>query len=217
MAWPQILHLQLFCPLDASSAATQLEVRRMPVSGSGRSRGRRSLGAPLYPRCSTEDVAMRTAYDFSPLSRSSIGFDPLFNLLENAARVPATETWPPYDIGKAGQDQYRITMAVAGFSPQDLNLTTEPDLLIVSGRMPADEDVQHLHRGIPASSFERRFELADYVQVQSARLENGLLTIELVREIPEEMKPRRIEVQAPKAPGTGEPAPRQVEHRKEAA
>jgi len=160
---------------------------------------------------------MRTAYDFSPLSRSSIGFDHIFDLLENAARVPAGEAWPPYNIEKAGQDQYRITMAVAGFSPQELNLTTEPNLLIVSGRMPADEGVQYLHRGIPASSFERRFELADYVQVQSARLENGLLTIELVREIPEEMKPRRIEVQAAKALGTGEPAPRRVEHRKEAA
>jgi molecular chaperone IbpA len=159
---------------------------------------------------------MRTAYDFSPLSRSSIGFDHIFDLLENAARVPAGEAWPPYNIQKAGQDQYRITMAVAGFSPQELNLTTEPNLLVVSGRMPAEEGVQYLHRGIPAGSFERRFELADYVQVQSARLENGLLTIELVREIPEEMKPRRIEVQAAKAPGTGE-QPQQVEHRKEAA
>jgi len=159
---------------------------------------------------------MRTAYDFSPLSRSSIGFDHIFNLLENAARIPVSETWPPYDIEKAGQDQYRITMAVAGFSPQELNLTAEPNLLIVSGRMPADEGVQYLHRGIPASSFERRFELADYVQVRSARLENGLLTIELVREVPEEMKPRRIEVQAAKALGTGE-QPQQVEHREEAA
>jgi molecular chaperone IbpA len=159
---------------------------------------------------------MRTAYDFSPLSRSSIGFDHVFDLLENAARVPAGEAWPPYDIEKAGQDQYRITMAVAGFSPQELNLTTEPNLLVVNGRTPAEEGVQYLHRGIPAGSFERRFELADYVQVQSARLENGLLTIELVREIPEEMKPRRIEVQAAKALGTGE-QPQQVEHRKEAA
>jgi molecular chaperone IbpA len=159
---------------------------------------------------------MRTAYDFSPLFRSSIGFDPIFNLLENAARVPATETWPPYNIEKAGQDRYRVTMAVAGFSPQELNLTTEPNLLIVRGQTTAGEDVQYLHRGIPASAFERRFELADYVQVQSARLENGLLTIELVREIPEEMKPRRIEVQAAKALGTGE-QPQQVEHRKEAA
>jgi len=159
---------------------------------------------------------MRTAYDFSPLSRSSIGFDHIFDLLENAARIPASGTWPPYNIEKTGQDQYRITMAVAGFSPRELNLTTEPNLLIVSGRMPAEEGVQYLHRGILAGSFERRFELADYVQVQSARLENGLLTIELVREIPEEMKPRRIEVQAAKALGTGE-QPQQVGHRKEAA
>jgi len=160
---------------------------------------------------------MRTAYDFSPLFRSSIGFDPIFNLLENAAQVPATEIWPPYNIEKAGQDQYRITMAVAGFSPQELNLTMEPNLLIVSGQMPADEDVQYLHRGIVTSSFERRFELADYVQVRSARFENGLLMIELVREVPDAMKPRRIEIQAPKALGTGGKAPRQVEHREQAA
>jgi molecular chaperone IbpA len=160
---------------------------------------------------------MRTAYDFSPLSRSSIGFDPLFNLLENAARLPATETWPPYDIEKLGQDRYRLTMALAGLAPEQLNLTMEPNLLIVSGQAPAEDEVQYLHRGIPASSFERRFELADYVQVQSARLDNGLLTIELVREIPDAMKPRRIEVQAPSAVGTGEPAPQQVKHRKQAA
>jgi len=160
---------------------------------------------------------MRTAYDFSPLFRSSIGFDPIFNLLENAAQVPATEIWPPYNIEKAGQDQYRITMAVAGFSPQELNLTMEPNLLIVSGQMPVDEDVQYLHRGIATSSFERRFELADYVQVRSARLENGLLMIELVREVPDAMKPRRIEIQAPKALGTGGKAPRQVEQREQAA
>jgi molecular chaperone IbpA len=156
---------------------------------------------------------MRT-YDFSPLYRSTVGFDRLFDMLDQASRGEALNNWPPYNIERTGDDQYRITMAVAGFSPRELNLTTEPNLLIVSGQMPADEDVQYLHRGIAAGSFERRFELADYVQVRSARLENGLLMIELVREVPEEMKPRRIEVQA-KALSAGE-QPRQVEHQKAA-
>jgi molecular chaperone IbpA len=160
---------------------------------------------------------MRTAFDFSPLFRSSVGFDHIFALLENAASIPTVETWPPYDIQKMGDDQYRITLAVAGFLPNELDLMLKPNLLVVSGHKQVDENTQSLHRGIPTGSFERRFELADYVKVRSASLDNGLLTIELVREIPEEMKPRRIEVQAPKAPGTGEPAPRQVEHRKAAA
>jgi molecular chaperone IbpA len=157
---------------------------------------------------------MRTGYDFSPLFRSSIGFDHIFDLLENAARVQSLDNWPRYNIEKAGEDQYRITMAVAGFLPDELNLTMEPNLLIVSGQKQADENVQYLHRGIANNAFERRFELADYVKVQSASLSNGLLMIELVREVPEEMKPRRIEVQA-KALSAGE-QPRQVGHQKAA-
>ena len=156
---------------------------------------------------------MRTAYDFSPLSRSSIGFDRIFDLLENAAHVPTTDNWPPYNIEKAGEDQYRITMAVPGFAPDELDLVMQPNLLVVSGQKQAEENVQYLHRGIATRSFERRFELADYVKVTRASLNNGLLTIELVREIPEEMKPRRIEIQAQKALGTRE-QPQQVEHKK---
>jgi molecular chaperone IbpA len=113
---------------------------------------------------------MRTGYDFSPLFRSSIGFDHIFDLLENAARVQSLDNWPRYNIEKAGEDQYRITMAVAGFLPDELNLTMEPNLLIVSGQKQADENVQYLHRGIANNAFERRFELADYVKVQSASL-----------------------------------------------
>ena len=119
-----------------------------------------------------EDVAM--TYDFSPLFRSSIGFDRIFDLLENAARLPQAD-WPPYDIVKAGEDRYAIAMAVAGFSPEELNITMEPNLLIVSGRKQGDR----LHRGIAQRSFERRFELADYVKVVGASLDNGLLTLEL--------------------------------------
>jgi len=159
---------------------------------------------------------MRTAYDFSPLFRSSVGFDRVFDLLENAARVQTLDNWPPYDIERAGEDQYRITMAVAGFAPGELNLTTQPNLLVVSGQKRGEEDARYLHRGIAIPSFERRFELADHVQVKDARLENGLLTIELVREVPEAMRPRRIEVQAWKGVGAGE-QPKQVEHHKEAA
>ena len=159
---------------------------------------------------------MRTAYDFSPLFRSSVGFDRIFDLLENATRVQAIDNWPPYNIEKADEDQYRITMAVAGFSPDELNLTSQPNWLVVSGQKQGEESTQYLHRGIATRSFERRFELADHVKVTGASIANGLLTIELVREVPEEMKPRRIEVQAWKAVGAGG-QPQQVEHQKKAA
>ena len=159
---------------------------------------------------------MRTAYDFSPLSRSSIGFDRIFDLLENAARVPTPDNWPPYNIEKTGEDRYRITMAVAGFTPEELDLVVQPNLLVVSGQKQGKENTEYLYRGIATRSFERRFELADHVQVKGASLDNGLLTVELVREIPEEMKPRRIEVQAQKALGSGE-QPQQVEHLHQAA
>ena len=159
---------------------------------------------------------MRTAHDFSPLFRSSVGFDRVFDLLENATRVQALDNWPPYDIERAGEDRYRITMAVAGFSPGELELTAQPNLLVVGGRKQGEEGAQYLHRGIATRSFVRRFELADHVQVKDARLENGLLTIELAREVPEEMRPRRIEVQARKGVGAGE-RPKQVEHHEKAA
>jgi molecular chaperone IbpA len=158
---------------------------------------------------------MRTAYDFSPLFRSSVGFDRIFDLLENATRVQTLDNWPPYNIEKADEDQYRITMAVAGFSPDELNLTSQPNWLVVSGQKQGEESTQYLHRGIATRSFERRFELADHVKVKDARLDNGLLTIELVREVPEEMRPRRIEVQAWNALGAGE-QPQQIEHQKAA-
>ena len=158
---------------------------------------------------------MRMSYDFSPLSRSSIGFDRIFDLLENAARVQTSDNWPPYDIEKVGEDRYRITVAVAGFSRDQLSVTLEPNLLVVSGAKPDDESGQYLHRGIAARSFVRRFELADYVKVAGASLKNGLLTVELVREPPEEMKPRRIEIQAQDA--LQKRAPRRIEQQKQAA
>ena len=138
---------------------------------------------------------MRTAYDFSPLFRSSIGFDPIFNLLENAAQVPATEIWPPYNIEKTGKNAYRITLAVAGFADDELTIEAKEGQLVVSGRKAETEDkATVLHRGIATRAFERRFQLADHVRAVEAVTENGLLHVDLVREVPEALKPRKIEI-----------------------
>ncbi|MER9948710.1 Hsp20 family protein [Mesorhizobium sp. M0047] len=156
---------------------------------------------------------MRTNLDFAPLFRSSIGFDRVFDMLENASRVTATDNWPPYDIAKTGEDDYRITMAVAGFSQDQLTITHQPNLLVVSGSQPGEDNGQYLYRGIAGPAFERRFELADHVKVVGAGLDNGLLNIDLKRELPEEMKPRRIAI----AGSTAKAAPRQIEAEKSAA
>lgn len=137
---------------------------------------------------------MRTALDFSPFYRSSIGFDRVFNLLENASRPHAVDSWPPYDIARTDENSYRVTVAVAGFSPDDLEISYEPNLLIITGDRKENGDADYLHRGLAAKSFIRRFELADHVKVSGASLVNGLLTIDLVREVPEAMKPRRIDI-----------------------
>jgi molecular chaperone IbpA len=137
---------------------------------------------------------MRTAFDFSPLYRSSIGFDRVFDLLENASRVTTVDNWPPYDIAKIGDDDYRITMAVAGFAENELSMIQEQNMLMVAGQKSGEETGEYLHRGIAGRAFERRFQLADHVKVTGAALKNGLLAIDLRREIPEEMKPRRIEI-----------------------
>jgi molecular chaperone IbpA len=137
---------------------------------------------------------MRPTFDFAPLFRSSVGFDRMLSALESASRLEAVDTWPPYDIVKTGQDSYRITLAVAGFTPEELILDHEPNLLIVTGQKAGEENAQYLHRGIAQRAFKRRFELADHVKVTGANLADGLLTVELVREIPETMKPRRIEI-----------------------
>jgi molecular chaperone IbpA len=137
---------------------------------------------------------MRTAFDLSPLFRSSIGFDRIFDLLASRGWVDAVDGWPPYDISKVGDDAYRISMAVAGFSQEELTITHEPNLLVVSGRKSDEDNRHYLHRGIAKQAFERRFGLADHVKIAGANLENGMLTIELKRELPEEMKPRRIAI-----------------------
>jgi len=138
---------------------------------------------------------MATSYDYAPLFRSSVGFDRVFNLLENAQRARSISDWPPYDIVKTGDDTYRITVAVAGFSQDDLNLTFQSNLLTVIGSKGETQSEGYLHRGIAGRPFEHRFELADHVRVSGADLTNGLLSIDLVREIPEAMKPRKIDIQ----------------------
>jgi len=142
---------------------------------------------------------MRTTFDFSPLFRSSIGYDRMLNALETASRIETADNWPPYDIVKTAEDDYRIAMAVAGFSQEELDITQEQNMLMVSGQKAAEDKGEYLHRGIAGRAFQRRFELADHVKVVGASLVNGLLTIDLKREIPEEMKPRRIEIAADKA------------------
>jgi molecular chaperone IbpA len=140
---------------------------------------------------------MRTTLDFSPLYRSSIGFDRIFNLLENAAPPSQNgDGWPPYDIVKLGEDAYRIVLAVAGFGEADLSLTHEPNMLVVNGARAEGEEVQYMHHGLALRPFARRFELADHMSVVGAKLENGLLVIDLKKEIPEEMKPRKIAIDA---------------------
>jgi len=156
---------------------------------------------------------MATQFDISPFYRSSIGFDRLFNLLENANRLQAPKTWPPYDIIKTGDDSYRVVLAVPGFAEEELALTYEPNLLIASGARSEGEDTEYLHRGISAPKFEHRFELADHVRVAGARLEKGMLFVDLVREVPEAMKPRKITI----GNDAGRPVePAQIENRKAA-
>ncbi|WP_265520084.1 Hsp20 family protein [Nitratireductor luteus] len=139
---------------------------------------------------------MRASIDFSPFYRSSVGFDRIFNLLENAAHPQNSDNWPPYDIAKIGEDSYRVAIAVAGFSEDELTITHEPNMLVVNGAKSDNEEVQYLHHGLALRPFGLRFELADHVIVEGAKLENGLLVIDLKKELPEEMKPRRIAINA---------------------
>ena len=137
---------------------------------------------------------MRTNFDFTPFRRSTVGFDRLFDLLENGTSFQTTDTYPPFDLEQRGEDRYRITLAVAGFREDEVEITAQQNLLVVAGRKQSEDERSYVHRGISARSFERRFVLGDYVQVKSAELKDGLLSIELAREIPEEMKPRKIRI-----------------------
>lgn len=136
------------------------------------------------------------SFDLSPLFRSTVGFDHLARMLDAAQRTEEQAvSYPPYNIEKLGDDAYRITMAVAGFKESEIDITSEARSLVVSGRSAKENsEAQYLYRGIASRSFERRFELADHIKVSGACLDNGLLHIDLVREIPEALKPRRIPV-----------------------
>ena len=140
---------------------------------------------------------MRT-FDFSPLYRSAIGFDRLYSMLDDATRTAQSQpTYPPYNIELIGEDNYRITMAIAGFDESELNIQTENNTLTISGKKEESDKERHfLHQGIAARNFEHHFQLADHVNVSGANLSNGLLHIDLVREIPEAMKPHRVPINA---------------------
>lgn len=137
---------------------------------------------------------MRNVLDFTPYRRSLIGFDDLFNLLENTTTLE-TGSYPPYDVEQDGDDVYRIRLAVAGYATNDIDVTTHKNVLVVAGRKETKADARnYIYRGIPGGEFERRFQLADYVQVTSANLVDGVLEIELKREVPEAAKPKKIAI-----------------------
>ncbi|MBY0338928.1 MAG: Hsp20 family protein [Acetobacteraceae bacterium] len=142
------------------------------------------------------------AMDFSPLFRTAIGFDRFARLLDTARTQTEAQAYPPYNIEVTGEDRYVLTMAVAGFRPEDVELVVRDDTLLISGKAPQAEGEQRrfVHRGIAGRAFERRFVLADHLVVEGARMENGLLHVSLKREVPEALKPRRIEIQAGTAP-----------------
>ena len=162
---------------------------------------------------------MRSSYDFAPFRRSTVGFDRLFDLLENGSFGQGQENYPPFDLIRIDENEYRIDIAVAGFRRDEIDITAQENVLLVSGRKQDDDGSSYIHRGIANRSFERRFALADHIQVRGADMKDGLLSIELVREIPESMKPRRIDIgsgsrqQDRSAIGSsteGEPASRQT-------
>jgi molecular chaperone IbpA len=138
---------------------------------------------------------MRT-YDFAPLWRSTIGFDRLFDLLDATQRASGEEHYPLYNIERLGEDRYQISLALAGFSPDEIAITAEQNVLTIDGGKADREQRDYIHQGISARHFKRQFNLADYVQVKAAQFDNGLLRIELVREVPEAMKPRSIPINA---------------------
>ena len=155
-----------------------------------------------------------TTFDFSPLFRTSVGFDRLASMLNSAHRPEQAGGYPPYNIVSRGENSYQITMAVAGFAEHELKLTSELNQLTVIGEKSEEEDSEEnhfLYRGIATRSFERRFNLADHVRVTGARLDNGLLHIDLERELPEVMKPRSIEIKTEKALLEGKAASRAKE------
>jgi molecular chaperone IbpA len=146
-------------------------------------------------------------FDFTPYRRNTVGFDRLFELLENTGRAAQNENYPPFNIERTGENEYLVTVAVAGFKPDEIEITAQQNLLIVTGSKHSDsnDNRDFLHMGIANRNFERRFQLADHIHVTNADLSDGLLLVTLVREVPEALKPRKIEIGS-------QPAPTVIEH-----
>jgi molecular chaperone IbpA len=142
--------------------------------------------------------------DFAPYRSSTVGFDRLFDLLQGGSPTSTPDNYPPFDLEQEGEDRYRVTLAVAGFREDEIEITSKHNQLVISGRKSEREERNFIHRGIATRSFERNFVLGDYVRVKSAELRDGLLTIELAREIPDEMKPRKIEISGSRQGSTEE-------------
>ena len=151
---------------------------------------------------------MRT-FDPSPLWRSTVGFDRLFDLIDSSLSVAGDDNYPPYNIERTGEDIYRISLALAGFTSEEVTVTAEQNMLTVEGRKGEKGEHQYLYQGISSRAFRRQFSLADYVQVKGASFKDGLLQIDLVREVPEAMKPRRIAIKSGHAAAESQ----QVEHK----
>lgn len=141
-------------------------------------------------------------FDFTPYRRTTVGFDRLFDLLENSSRATQNENYPPFNIERLSENEYQITIAVAGFTPAEIDITAQQNMLIVTGAKEDEnnDNRDYMHMGIANRNFERRFQLADHVQVSDAQLSDGLLNVSLVREIPEALKPRKIEISGSSSP-----------------
>jgi molecular chaperone IbpA len=149
-------------------------------------------------------------FDLSPLWRSTVGFDHLFDLLDQSTRPTGEDSYPPYNIERVGEDRYQITLALAGFTPDEITITAEQNTLTIEGRKADKGEHQYLYQGISARPFRRLFNLADHVRVSGATFESGLLKVELVREVPEAMKPRRIAINGASS------SPQQIDQKKAA-
>ena len=135
-------------------------------------------------------------FDLTPVWRSTVGFDRLVDLIDDSLRLSGEDNYPPYNIARTDEDNYRISLALAGFKPEEITVTAEQNMLTMEGRKAKNDDREYLYQGISGRSFRRQFNLADYVEVKGASFEDGLLQIDLVRELPEAMKPRRIEIKS---------------------
>jgi molecular chaperone IbpA len=157
-------------------------------------------------------MAMRN-YDFTPLWRSTVGFDRVFDILNNNSLAQAQPEYPPYNIERSGEDSYRVSLAAAGFSAEEISITAQQNLLTVTGQKEDDAaEREYLHRGIAQRPFEFRVSLEDHIEVEAANFDNGLLQIDLVRRVPEAMKPRRIEIGSGQASGKKTGKSKTVEH-----